>query len=78
MPNSSSIDEMVVTERAAFVAFWLAKGRRWTVADVAERTGLTRQGAQSLLKIMSRVVPIYADGGVWQEAPPGEPIPGRD
>ena len=68
MPNSSSTEEMVVTERAALVAFWLAKGAQWTVSEVAERTGLTRQGAEYLLKTMSRVIPIYVDDGRWQEA----------
>jgi DNA-binding IclR family transcriptional regulator len=50
------------------VAFWLAKGAQWTVSEVAERTGLTRQGAEYLLKTMSRVIPIYVDDGRWQEA----------
>lgn len=56
---------MVAQERAAYVAFWLAEGREFSTQQVAERTGLTRDGALKLLKAISRVIPIYEDNGIW-------------
>ena len=56
---------MVARERAAYVAFWLAEGREFSTAQVAERTGLTFSGALRLLKMISRVIPIYEDNGIW-------------
>lgn len=60
---------MVARERAAYVAFWLAEGRKFSVRQVAERTGLTRQGALDLLKAISRVIPIYEEDGIWRKTP---------
>lgn len=49
-------------ERAARVAWHLARGRRLTTKQVAEMTGLSMRGALHLLHRMSRVLPIYQDG----------------
>lgn len=70
MPATSTTDDLVITERAALVAFWLAQGARWSTQQVAERTGLTRQGALRLMNTMARVVPIVLNDGAWQEMPP--------
>lgn len=56
---------MVARERAAYVAFWLAEGREFSTAQVAERTGLTFSGALRMLKAISRVIPIYEENGIW-------------
>lgn len=56
---------MVTRERAAYVAFWLAEGRKFSTAQVAERTGLTIRGALDLLHAISRVIPIYRENGIW-------------
>ena len=65
MSDNESEVMMVARERAAYVAFWLAEGREFSTAQVAERTGLTRQGALDLLKAISRVIPIREEKGIW-------------
>lgn len=56
---------MVTRERAACVAFWLAQGCALSVPQVADRTGLTYDGALKLLKTISRVIPISENNGIW-------------
>ena len=67
MSDDEGVVMMVARERAAYVAFWLAQGREFTTAQVAERTGLTRQGALDLLKSISRVIPICEEEGIWSK-----------
>lgn len=56
-----------ITERAALVVWHLAHGESMQTRDVANMTGLTRQGAWDLMQRLSRVIPIYlAEGDIWQ------------
>jgi len=57
------------TERAAYITDAFNAGERLRTADVAERCGVTRQGAYRLLDAISGVVPLLLVGGVWQRLP---------
>lgn len=59
------VDEMTVTMRAALVAFLLTRGACLSTAEVAQRTGLTREGAWYLMCKMSLVIPIGLKEGRW-------------
>ena len=69
MSDNESEVMMVARERAAYVAFWLAEGRTFSTRQIAERTGLSRDGALKLLKAISRVIPIREEDGVWRRVP---------
>jgi hypothetical protein len=73
------------TERTALAAWWLAEGRSFTTAQLAEATGLTTCSARRMLVKISRLLPIYSsldgddfedgDGdvtrqAVWRRLPP--------
>jgi len=58
---------LTAQERAALVAWALAKGRRLTTRQVSDLTGLEMRGALHLLHRMSRVLPIYQNGWLWME-----------
>ena len=53
-------------ERAALLVWHLAHGDAFSTTDAAKMTGLSPQGARRLLASLSRVVPIYQDGRLWQ------------
>ena len=57
--------EMVALERGA-LALWLLMQAPYSTQSMAERLGLSRQGARWLLTTISRVVPIYYHEGLWQ------------
>ena len=64
---TADVDEYVITERAALIAWHLAHGEGMRTSDVVALTGLERQGAWKLMCRLSRVLPIYQDDiGVWQ------------
>jgi len=54
-------------ERAAVIAWWLARGRRLTTGEVAAIAGVSERRAQQLLNELSRVLPIVRldDEGHW-------------
>lgn len=56
--------DMVATERAG-LALWLLLQEPMSTAEAAERCGLSYEGARQLLTKLSRVVPIYREGGKW-------------
>lgn len=58
--------EYTPREKVALVVWHLAHGDGLSTANVADMTGLTRQGAWELMICLSRVLPIYQDGGIWQ------------
>ena len=53
--------EMVASERAAKVAWALAKGEILTTQSIADKTGLTYSGAWRLMQKLERVLPIGFD-----------------
>lgn len=54
------------SERVALVVWWLAHGEGLTTKQVALLTGLQMRSARELLYSISRVLPIYQDGSIWQ------------
>lgn len=59
-------DDMVATERAALVAWWLAGGTRLTTTEFAIRVGLKAKSAWHLMNKVARVLPICLDEeGRW-------------
>ena len=59
--------EYTPREKVALVVWHLAHGDGLSTANVAEMTGLTRQGAWELMVCLSRVIPIYQDNRqIWQ------------
>lgn len=60
-------NEMVVTQRAALVGFYIADGATFTIQEIAEMCGVSVDGAKKLMEKASAVVPIYDDeDGVWR------------
>ena len=65
--GENGVSELVITERAALIAWHLAHGEAMRTSDVVMMTGLERQGAWKLMCRLSRVLPIYQDDcGFWQ------------
>lgn len=58
--------DLTPQERAAIIAWYLARGQELTVADVARLTGLGRRGARKLVIRLSRVIPIHKAAKRWQ------------
>lgn len=54
------------SERVALVVWWLARGDKLTTQQVAAITGLSVGHAWRMMAGLSRVVPIYQSGSVWQ------------
>ena len=61
-------EDLVITERAALVAWHLAQGEAMTTCDVAETVGLCRTAAYKLMTKLARVLPIVHLDGVWMVA----------
>ena len=70
-----TITPEVTTERVAVIVYLLARGRRFSTAEVAALCGVTRRGAYALMARISRVVPLTLEAGIWAEfrAEDGEP-----
>ncbi|MCB0049839.1 MAG: hypothetical protein M9936_14315 [Caldilinea sp.] len=60
--------ESVTTERVAIVAWRLANGGALTTAEAAHLVSITPAGARAMLDKLSRVLPIFEDGGRWRLA----------
>jgi hypothetical protein len=59
--------DMTSQERAAVIAWWLADGEALSTLDIAERLALSRQGAWTLVTMLSRKLPIWCNGdGKWK------------
>lgn len=55
-------------ERAALIAWRLAKGERLSTAQVARDCATTRQAAWHMMAHLSRIIPIYVnEHEEWQE-----------
>lgn len=65
-----SISDYTAQERAALTAFYILEGAEMTTAEIAERVGLTHQGAWSMMQRVARVVPVYQDEGRWRRFDP--------
>lgn len=54
-------------ERAALITFQIVNGQELTTMQVATRCGVTWGGAYRMMERISRVVPVYQEGGVWRK-----------
>lgn len=54
--------------RAAYIAIWLKGGSKLTTADIVRLTGLSKQGVEFMLEILSGHMPIVRIDGRWQWA----------
>lgn len=60
------VDFVSPSERSALVAVALVRGEVLTPDDVARLTECERDSGYRVLRRLSRVLPIYEDGGRWQ------------
>ena len=58
--------DLVATERAAMLAWWLARGQRLTTRGAAVRLGYSVSAAHHMLHKLERVIPIERRNGLWQ------------
>ena len=54
-------------QRAALVAWYLARGSRLRTCEIARLVGLSERGALDLMWLLSGTLPIYQDRGIWRE-----------
>jgi len=58
--------DLVVTERAALVGWWLADGARLNVPEIAARVGLEKKSVYHMMNKIARQLPIALDeDGRW-------------
>ena len=57
--------EMTSQERAV-LALWLLIQVPMSTREISERCGMQMAGAWKMLKRISRVVPLYREGGKWR------------
>jgi hypothetical protein len=58
-------ERLITTERIALVTAYLYEGGTVTPAFVADRIGITENGAWRMLSKLSRVLPITEEDGQW-------------
>lgn len=59
-------NDLTGQERAALVAWDLARGARLNTTEIAKRLGLSLRGVRWLMCRVSRVIPVYQDvDGDW-------------
>jgi hypothetical protein len=64
-------EDMVATERAALVGWWLADGFELTTTEIANRVGLRYKSAWRMMNMIARVVGICLDEeGRWYRIMP--------
>jgi hypothetical protein len=59
-------EDLVITERAALVAWHLAHGEGMTTGDVARLVGVHESTARRMMYKLSRVLPIIHKNGCWE------------
>ena len=58
--------DMVITERAALVGWWMAEGARMNVVEIAEHVGLGKRSVYYMMNKIARSLPIALDEhGRW-------------
>ena len=58
--------ELLLSQKAALIAYHLTMGEGLRTFEVVEITGLTRVQAWRLMVHLSECIPIYIEHGVWQ------------
>lgn len=66
MPGQGEYFEMTIIERSAHINTRMMLGEALTARQIAQEYGISRQSAYYTLGMMSRVVPLYSDGGLWR------------
>ena len=59
-------DELLLSQKAALIAYHLTMGEGLRMFQIVEMTGLRRIQAWRLMSNLSQCIPIYKDKGVWQ------------
>jgi hypothetical protein len=54
-------------QKASYVTFLLLQGNELTTAGIATLTGLTWDGAEYMMDMISGVLPIVKVGGKWRK-----------
>lgn len=54
------------SERVALVVWYMAHGMALSTQEIMKITGLTNDGAWSLMNRICRVLPIYLDRNIWR------------
>lgn len=57
---------MTLPERVGHLSFRLVRGEELRAADIVDEYGVSRSAAYRTLDYVSRVLPVYSDGGVWR------------
>lgn len=58
--------EWTAHQRSAKATFWLQSGNLLTTAEIARLTGMSWHGAEYMMNMISRVLPILQnDAGQW-------------
>lgn len=52
--------------RGAYIAIWLKGGSKLSTRDIMRLTGLSKQGVEFMLDILSGYMPITRINGKWQ------------
>ena len=63
--DDDALEYLTSQERAA-LALWLLIQVPMSTREIAERCGMQMAGAWKMLNLISRVVPLYRDGGKWR------------
>lgn len=66
MDSRGEFHEMTIIERSAHINTRLMQGEALTARQIANEYGISRQTAYYTLGMMSRVVPLYSEGGLWR------------
>ncbi len=61
------MSDMLPSERAGLLAWWLAQGEELTTAETAELLEVDRTAAWRLLTKLSRQLPIACVDGKWSK-----------
>ena len=62
----SDAPEYLTSQERAVLALWLLIQVPMSTREISERCGMQMAGAWNMLNRISRVVPLYRDGGKWR------------
>lgn len=52
--------------RGGWIAVWLVQGSKLTTKDIVNLTGMSKQGVEFMMEILSGGMPIVRIDGYWQ------------
>ena len=65
-PAMSDTPGYLTPQERAVLALWLLIQVPMSTREISERCGMQMSGAWKMLNLISRVVPLYRDGGKWR------------